>query len=229
MDRKFITLRGWPESRLFMGFLRFLHILTIRMNRLFTSPTPTEPPPNHGVFGLGVQFSQRKMMSDSKPGALQQTVKSAMEKVRKSGSQEVSLIWFWATYHDGHLILKGKGNPAKTHLFTSGRPGFSGQFFGMKAPSQKHIALDYGWHKSWMEHETFWCPRALGVKTCVFHVILPTHQQPRQQQKKAETCERWGSWYPGTVERGVWSYDSHDASLWIFFGKCGGIAAILEA
>ena len=168
----------------FHGFLEVPSHTDHQNEQAFHITYPNRTSPKPWCFCLGVQFSQRKMMSDSKPGALQQTVKSAMEKVRKSGSQEVSLIWFWATYHDSHLILKGKGNPAKTHLFTSGRPGFSGQFFGMKAPSQKHIALDYGWHKSWMEHETFWCPRALGVKTCVFHVILPTHQQPRQQQKR---------------------------------------------
>lgn len=48
MDRKFITLMGCPESRLCMGFLRFLHILTIRSWTGFSHhlpPNPTSPKP----------------------------------------------------------------------------------------------------------------------------------------------------------------------------------------
>ena len=99
MDRKFITLMGWPESRLCMGFLRFLHILTIRSWTGFSHHLPQPHlPPNHGVFVGGNFLSQ--MMSNSKPGALQQTVKSAMEKV-----WEIVEVWksHWLVL--GRLIM----------------------------------------------------------------------------------------------------------------------------
>lgn len=86
MDRRFITLRGWPESRLFMGFLEVpSHTDHQKLNRLFTSPTPTPPPPNHGVC-VGVQFSQRKMMCQVHFNKLWKVPWRRSGKLWKSGS-----------------------------------------------------------------------------------------------------------------------------------------------
>ena len=153
-----------------------------------------------------------------------------MEKVGKIW--EVSLIL--VICHDIHLTLKAKGIPLKTTLGPSGFSWISlSGFLWWKHQALKHrggwlimVGTRVEWNIKLSDAQTCW---NMCLSCDSSNSPTPT---ATSAAKKAETCERWGSWYPGTFCG--WDSGYNQWLTWrIFFlwfwavwRTCGGIAAI---
>ncbi len=125
------SMRGWPEYRLFISFLKFLYIPTMAMSSQCHQNEHAEHHlselPKNGVF-FGGQFP---CQNDAKWSLIQKSknwsqfearcTSTNCQKCHGEGWEDLgSLVDFLVICHDIHLTLKAKGIPLKTTLGPSG-------------------------------------------------------------------------------------------------------------